>query len=448
MKQATTKIIQRLNSTERSGHETRFRLILLGAMGAITLFVLGRGLFDKPEAQDNFTNSTSASPGGHRALVELLGKNGFTVRTSVDRLDKLDDDYFKPWGSALALLEPSPEQVADHEVEMRALFRDERRPNVILVLPKRHYSPTKPDEDGRVVLKESIHSLADIEFLLEVADLKSDLSLRRGLETLALTDSQGQHRTRLHDWVGYPQYFVLTKPAEVTVENFMPTGWRILVQTSDGKPVAIHNAMRKLIVVADPDFLSNRYLAKGDAAVLAKNVFVQCQSREIVIDEAMHGLATQASLEYLAVRPPALWSLLSLLLLLGLFGWRETTVLQPALEEGDTRRSRAYVVEGVAKLMERARDYGPASRALIKRAQHALSPSKAHVHAAGMAGSTPTSLPKETETGLGEIKLTGGSEENFVAVATSIAKLKREQTFSKSVPGPASPGKAQQRKQG
>ncbi|MCC6151319.1 MAG: DUF4350 domain-containing protein [Planctomycetes bacterium] len=438
MRHETTKIAKRLKTAEPGVVDVRMRWLFIAVMAAVTLFMILRGVFEDPETRENFTNSGSPSPGGHRALVELLQKSGFKVETTVARLDRLDDEFFKRGGRTLALLEPSGGHVEEHEAELRALFEDERKANIILVLPKRHYSQVETEDGESVVLQESIGSLEECRKLLELAKLDGELEFHRATEAATLTDGEGKLSAKLGGKHPFPQYFVLKAQPKPKVrspyEPEPPPRWQVLVKDSAGNPVALRNNERNLVVLAEPDLISNRFLGEGEAAALAKIVMNAGNSRSISIDEALHGLSTQASLEYLAVRPPALWALLSLLLLLGLFFWREATVLRPLEAESDQRRSRALVIEGVARLMARARDYGPAARAVIHRAPYALQSARAQVHAAGIAGSTPKGVPREIEQRLEAIGFAGGSEGGLIQAAAAVSSLKREVSLAKHVP--------------
>lgn len=439
MSHATTKIAKRLKTAQPGTVDARMRWIFIAVMGAVTLVMILRGAFEEPEVRENFTNSNSPSPGGHRALVELLLRDGFKVETTVGRLDRLDDDFFKPNGRALALLEPSPHHLSEHADEVRELFADERKPNLIVVLPKRRYSQLPNDDGGEVVLSESIVPLEECRALLRLARIDDALEFHRATDAATLSDTENKLVAKLAGKHAYPQYFKL-KDASLTKvkldewDNQREARWTVLVRDSKGNPVALRNNERNLVVLAEPDLISNRFLGEGDSAALAKFVMGQNRTRKITIDEAMHGLAAPVSLEYLAVRPPALWALLSLLLLLGLFYWREATVLRPLEAESEQRRSRALVIEGVARLMARARDFGNAARAVIKRAPFALQSSRVKVHAAGIAGSTPPGIPREVEQRLEAIGYAGGSEGGLVQAAAAVAALKRDQSMAQHVP--------------
>ena len=438
MSHETTKIAKRLKTAEPGVVDARMRWLFIAVMAAVTLFMILRGVFEDPETRENFTNSGSPSPGGHRALVELLQKSGFKIETTVARLDRLDDEFFKRGGRSLALLEPSAEHVEEHQAELRALFEDERKANIILVLPKRHYAQVETEDGESVVLQERLGSLEECRKLLELAKLDGELEFHRATEAATLTDAEGNLPAKLGGKHPFPQYFVLKEQPKAKPRNRCepepPPRWQVLVKDNAGNPVALRNNERNLVVLAEPDLISNRFLGEGEAAALSKLVMNASGTRSIAIDEALHGLATQASLEYLAVRPPALWALLSLLLLLALFFWREATVLRPLEAETEQRRSRALVIEGVARLMARARDYGPAARSVIHRAPYALQTSRAQVHAAGIAGSTPKGVPREMEQRLEAIGFAGGSEGGLIQAAAAVSTLKRELSIAKHVP--------------
>lgn len=429
MKQATAKVSHRLRGAQ-GGMEGRFRLVLVVVMAGVTLFVLGRGLFEAPDAPDTFVNGTSTSPGGHRALLHLLDEEGFTVTSSVDRLDVLNENDFQDPEAALALLEPSPQFLDKYESEVRGLFSRSWRPPLILVLPKRHYHALQSDEDGTLVLQEGIYSIDDSERVLQLAGLGSELGVRR-VTGGDVIEPDSPYATRIHDESDEAQVLEFTSAA---------SPWRKLITDSRNRTLAAVNPLTRVVVLAEPDLISNRFLDQGDSAALARHVFEASQCRHLVVDEALHGMATRASLEYLAVRPPALWALLSVLLLLALFAWREATVLRTQPAEVDARRSREFVIEGVARLMLRAKDFRMAAQHLQQRAPLALLPSRAHVHAAGVAGSTSASLPGEVAERLHQLPESDGSEEHLIRVARRVAEIRREVSLSHHVPSARKPG--------
>lgn len=438
MSGSTTKIAKRMQSAGPGVVDARLRWLMIGVMVLAVLATLLNGALSEPSVRENFTNSRSHSPGGHSALVQLLMKDGYKVESTTARLDRLDDEFFKRGGQTLALLEPSQTHVREHWPELSALFGDERKANIILALPKRRYAHAYT-EDGQVVLHESIVSVAECRELLKLAGLDDELEFNRVNSTAALRSVASMHEVQRTGSDGILQFFRLRNLSALREKWFDPQSGtkplvQVLIEDADANPVALRFNERNLVVLADPDILSNRFIGEGDAAALAKAVMAAGGTRKLAIDETMHGLSAPVSLEYLAVRPPALWALLSLLLLLGVFYWREATVLRPAQAESETRRSRALVIEGVARLMARARDFGHAAQALLKRAPFALQSSRTRVHAAGMAGSSVTGLPRELEQRLNAIRYAGGTEEGLVQVAQAVARLKIEQSLEAHVP--------------
>jgi hypothetical protein len=71
---------------------------------------------------------------------------------------------------------------------------------------------------------------------------------------------------------------------------------------------------------------------------------------------------------------------------------------------------------------------------VIHRAPYALQSSRAQVHAAGIAGSTPKGVPREMEQRLEAIGFAGGSEGGLIQAAAAVCSLKREVSLAKHVP--------------
>lgn len=412
--------------------ETRFRWGLMAAVGVVTVGWLLQGVLDAPQQPDNYTNGFSHSPGGHSALVQLLKQNGRQVRVGADglQLPAFDDQE----GHTLLLLEPRPEFVSEHEEELRTLFRAaQSRPcSLVLVFPKRYYEPEQP-EDGQEVITEHEYGRHEIEQLLEVAGLDGFLDVDRQAGPLpcaqAMGDGFAPQGARFE--IPAPAQWFVWKRAPELLDHARPPS--VLARAEDGRPVAIRVFPRHesnlggIVLVADPDVVSNRWLGAEGAGRLALHLLSATPPEgELHIEETLHGFSTDAEIEYLAMTPPGLWLTLSVLLLLLLFGWREATLIRPVAAEAQDRRARLYAVDGMARMMLRARDHGAACRALMRRAGLVLGRDSRSVRAEGVSGADTAQLRRDT----GRIRHVAGADDlqRLVNAAAVVAERMRRET--------------------
>ncbi|MCC6574202.1 MAG: DUF4350 domain-containing protein [Planctomycetes bacterium] len=445
MKGQTENLRKRLLTPKIGGRETMFRWIMLGVFAAGLGYVLIRGVFEQPKKPDNFSNSYSASPGGHSALAELLSDLGFKVQRRVTPLNRLGPEYYAPGGSCVTVLEPDPEQVASNKREFKDLLGENwRSPRAIIALPKRWYYDTHGGGKGIVEVGEGWYRISDVNIVLAACGLSSELSVfRTTTETFLSTPNPNAWRREhpmfgddepVPEWRDPLRTRLHTEPIQAFrfADNGARGKYEVLIQTEQGDPVVIQPrvelGLSRAILVSDADFLSNRFIGQGNAAALAMKVFRAADTRTFDIDESMHGLASQASIEYLAATPPGLWFTLSLFIVLLMFGWREATVLRPAVADTETRRSRGVVIEGLARMMARARDYVTASTALLRRAHNHLGAGPVQVHASGMAGSTSSALAKDQKATLEAIKIIPGEGAlNVLRAAQTVSSLKNKE---------------------
>lgn len=406
---------------DEARRETLMRVILVGVFGGATLLYLLAGLFEQPLAPDNFTNSYSTSPGGHRALVELLQANNREVRSGGVKLRPPQPNGLDT--ETLALLEPGPEFVERYSGEFTELFAAvrERDSSVVLVLPKRHYSVLERPDSGELVLEENLHPLEEVREVLRATGFDRWLEVSRS-EAPA---------TRVIWWPEIGRE--LTVEVEGVAQVFrtprdLPANFEILAANEIGDPVALlyraeeHTGQGGVLLFSDPDIFTNRFIARPGAAEMAMHFFeFTPRGGAILIDEDLHGFSTDASLEYLAATPPGLWVTLSALLLLGLFAWRQATVLRPRSAEPQDRQARKYAIEGLARMMERAQDHHTAYKRVLKRSRLVLGTGGAQVQGAG-AGTRSIQKGKT-----GRItRIQGGSdEERLVNAARKVAHQKR-----------------------
>jgi hypothetical protein len=100
----------------------------------------------------------------------------------------------------------------------------------------------------------------------------------------------------------------------------------------------------EIIVVSDPELLSNGLIARVDNSVLAAHVLAP-QGQAVDFDEYYHGLAVRGNPLYLLTRPGFAATAAAILLVIGIVAWRAAVFLGPPLP--DVRQSRRDIQEYV-----------------------------------------------------------------------------------------------------
>lgn len=410
-----------------SRREAVFRYVVMGVLAAITIGWMLRGVLDLPSVPDNYTNGYSHSPGGHSALVDLLQKNGRDVRVKAEtlKLPRLDGGR----GDTLVLLEPRPEHIDDFEEDLRRVFDEARaRPcSLVFAFPKRYYEYSV-SEDGKEVVFEDEYRRYAIDKTLDVTGLDEILDIVRTPGATMIRPPESTGMETQFEVLGPVQTFLWKRRPELSGGKWTS---ETLLETEDGSPVAIRlrlpeqYSMGGVVLLSDPDLISNRYIGGPGGGTLALSLFAQVSDGPLIFEETLHGYSTEADLEYLAMTPPGLWLTLSVLLLLVLFGWREATVVRPASAEDKDRQARLYAVDGIARMMLRAKDHGAAYRALMRRSTLVLGQDPTAVKAEGVRGGDTAVLRGNT----GRIRHAPGQddEERLLNAAAVLAeKLRRE----------------------
>lgn len=400
--------------------EALFRWLMIAVFGGAVLVYFVAHVFETPLQADNFTNSYSKSPGGHAALVELLTGEGRDVTRQSGRIELPEGDNYS--GDTLVMLEPGPEHVEYYGEEFRDTFEHAmaRESSVVISLPKRSYDRAnpQPEDSEEVVLYEALYSEFEVTRVLE----------RTGMSQWFAVERIGPTTVTWQPGYADPIKFRNDTPTQVLVprrdEEWLPSQIEILARAEDGQPVIVRHRPENdserggIILISDPDFLTNRYIdGDGAARVIVEMFKLTPPAGTLIVNEDVHGFSTDATLEYLAFTPPGLWITLSVILLLLLFGWRQATVLRPQDAEPQDRRARKYAIEGLARMMERARDHHTAYRRVIKRARLVLGAGHSQVLDAGGG----TGVMRKGKTGKIQ-KLPGGTdEERLVNAARRIA---------------------------
>lgn len=401
--------------------ESIFRWSLVGILLGGSVLWMIFSIFSEPKRPDNFTNSHSYSPGGHRALAELLQARGREVVRNTAKLKAPKMDGFQ--GDTLVLLEPIPEYVYDFADDFELLFDEATRnpTSIILVLPKRWYrvSETQEDEDS-LTLNEYLHPKHAAEVPLREAGYRNNVALLRVKPQSIYMPSEA------FDFRSEETRTYIDAPVQVfSVKPEGRSGYEVLAETENGHPVVLRvrdtdeNGRGGVILVSDPDVFTNRYIARDGAAEFVMKLIDRAPPGRIIIDEQLHGFTTDSSVEYLAVTPPGLYVTLSVLLVLLVFAWRQATVVRPARLEQTDRTDRTYAIEGVARMMLRTRDHRGAATRIGRRSYLVLGQGAAQVGGPGSG----TGVRSRT----GRLSIDGGENqlERLMTVAQRVAMLKR-----------------------
>lgn len=245
-------------------------------------------------------DSFSSSAVGHRAFTELLERRGLSVvRSRSDGLAKAD-------GGALLRLEPRPRDLE------QALASDAdaawSNTGLLVVLPKRFgvRAAFEQDRADRVGLRD-IDSPQDI---LDILGLSSRVIRPEDGDTAWPRNAFGIEPT-----LADPQYLMLHD--DDLLRPLLGDAGRALIAqgTWEGRP---------LFLLSDPDILANHGIDDGRNAALAVALIdaVLSGGSLVVVDETVHGFATEKDFWRAAFSPPYLGIALALAVFLALMAWR------------------------------------------------------------------------------------------------------------------------------
>lgn len=133
----------------------------------------------------------------------------------------------------------------------------------------------------------------------------------------------------------------------------------IRVAGPDGEQVlaaAYRVGRGEIVVVSQPALLENANLPREDNSVLAVQLLVDGTS-QVVFDGFYHGLTVRGNALWLWTQPTYLTITVALLVLVGLWNWREATFLGPRQESRpEPRRSIREYVEAMSRFLLNARE--------------------------------------------------------------------------------------------
>lgn len=245
-------------------------------------------------------DSFSSSAVGHKAFTELLERRGLSVlRSRSDGLAKAD-------GGALLRLEPRPRDfeqvlVADAEVDWSDA-------GYLVVLPKRFGVRDAFDQD-----RARLVGLKDIEDAQEIVKIL-------GLSARVVRPDDGVGKWPRNDFgiepsISDPQFLKLH--GRDALRPVVGDTGRVLIARGmwSGRP---------LFLVSDPDILANHGIDDGENAALAVALIetVLSGGSLVVVDETVHGFATEKDFWRAAFSPPYLGIALALAVFFALLAWR------------------------------------------------------------------------------------------------------------------------------
>lgn len=453
------------------------RGLLFGLAVVCMISLLAGGLFATAVKSDNHSNSYTPLPSGHRALYNVLGQKGWTLERG-GRFVSMGDLNLPGQDALPIFLEPRIPYIED--LAPGGLNHGYGTPlqdeSFILVLPKFWYTR----EENSNILKQHVVSKQEHEEILDAFNLEPLKRLLQELPgPLPVTQStrwiwQKQRRnsnTRFWEESPFEGYaldaMVTPLPGEGarfqhplgfqmewewnanTIDDICEELEAVLGETTairvladyEGQrfawAIALVQTSRTIVVVADPTPFTNQYLEQGPNMWLIEQLLESTRalninqplggrilnSRKLSFDEAFHGYTDDATIAWYATQGDGLWVTFSIMGLLLLLIWHQAIVVRPLPSDQRDRRSRAYVIEGLARLMQRARGQADIAHRLYRRAAKVGARDASVVMQAGGAAIESTESTAHQIEGIPAPK--GNDPESLLALSLAIAK--REQ---------------------
>lgn len=293
----------------------------------LTLTVLG-----DPAAGNVTTSSVfSRSAVGHAALAELLRAEGREVKVNRSRnaVGVEDNDL-------LLILAPN---TADHDIDhlgvlvLAALAQNRA---VLIALPKWRTSPSQTTR-GWISRAQLMSTKRTAKPLAAVGAL-ADATLARPTDATVWRSAMDS----LAPTIAQPQLLVHN-----AVEPLVSTAGKLLVGQVPGT---------RLMVLSDPDLLSNHGLRQGDNATLTLALIDRLLPARgaVVFDETLHGFAIVSSVWRLLLQPPYLAATLLALAAMAFTVWRAAARFGAPLDaevEAAFRAGHGQLIENAGRLL-------------------------------------------------------------------------------------------------
>jgi len=292
----------------------------------------------------------------HRAFIEVLRR--LEVRVVVGRVSRPEP------GTAVVVAEPSlsRERGPGEDVRLRQLL--EEAPRALLVLPKWSGSPD-PSRRGYLASAELLPASVPAE-VLGAAGIAGQVT--RVAESIAPGTWSGE----LH---GAPDL----RPAQLLVSKDLQP-----VLSSNGRLLVGERSTRggKLLVLADPDLLSNHGLRRGDDARLAVALIERLrQGGGVRFDESFHGGAHDEGPWRALLRFPLVLAVVQALLAAALLLWGGMRRFgSPLPADPPLAAGKAALIESMAELL---RFGGHSAHALDRYLRSSLQEVAGALHAPG-----------------------------------------------------------------
>jgi len=288
-------------------------ILVVGGVSMVAfLLLLAFGRAGDPVGSSG-TDSYSRSAVGHRAFVALLRKLGAPVTVS-----RFASGARAGETAVLAVLEPraiGPEQGGF----ARLYGMLESADTVLLALPKWKYET----DSSRLGYVESayLRNKEEVEAVLRVAGVGSDVVRFEG----------DPGPWTLDGLAGVPR---LDSPQLMTASETLTP----LVRCPAGILVGeVNREGRRIVVVSDPDLLSNHGIGDGDNALLAWSIVTEITggTRPLIVDEILHGHESDPGVWLALLRFPLVLVTVQAVFVLVLLLWAATGRFGAPLPVGD-----------------------------------------------------------------------------------------------------------------
>ena len=286
-------------------------------------------VIDDVVAESSGPDAYSRSALGHLAFAELLRELGHDVGLSRSRSAAKTDV-----GGVLVLAEPKIDASEESSRRFQDIISAAR--SVVLVLPKR--SGSTDTEDTSRISNQRIISLSRVERVLNAAGI----------------DAEPQRPTTRADFSTRTEHFASGRPEIDDIQLLVGGDLEPLLASPDGVLIGLRPGMVPLLVISDPDLISNRGLRLGDNAALAVAAIdlMMTEPGPIVFDESIHGYRISSSIFEELFRFPLIVATLHGIIWLGLLFWARSgrfgspLPTPPALAPG-----KGFLVENTAALL-------------------------------------------------------------------------------------------------
>ncbi len=274
-------------------NRTVYWLIAIGVLSFVGALLFSLfGPVSDPEKLSG-ANSFSRSAIGHKAFVEFVRDSGVPVVVSQNKSTQKVGD-----SNVLVLIEPKDDP------SLRSALRDAlNAPRVLLVLPKWQGRPSRTKRywvDSVVPHPESV-----VENILEAGNLFGDIV------QVSRTTSWKTGEFGVAPALGRPQLL-----------NSLQL--RPIVSSDQGILVGeVVEPKRRIIIVSDPDILSNHGLDNGDNAIFVSRLIdsLSLGHGSLIIDETLHGFRVVPNPWQLPFQMPFVVTTVIALVALGVLVW-------------------------------------------------------------------------------------------------------------------------------